>query len=376
MKIRLYRSTVSILVALGISLILMPLAAAQDLAYDKRFDMIDELQEFGRKDTPLQSFNEANIYLKTIELLSIEPEARMVQSIDKAIMCTDGSQGFNVRPELKPCIAETVFALMSAQASGPAIDSQRLSKCVSWLGSLQQRTGGFGDPGSLKPSIKSTSLAILGLTGIDMADAIDARTIKWLAGRQTRNGGFRDSQDDENVETAQLAIMALDKCQAMDMIRKDRAVRFILKLQEEDGSFGIDAGSQSGSLKGTYHAVLALRELDSLGELDKGTIKRYVESLNRKGGFAPIQQAPKADFISTFYVLSILESISVDEPSQVLAQITEHGALAGPDTQASVTSQRGDADKTGWKGIALALLAVFLLAVAIAWRSLSSKASS
>jgi hypothetical protein len=121
---------------------------------------------------------------------------------------------------------------------------------VTYLAGLQRPDGSFPSliPVSGGPDIDSTAIAVMALAlAPGPRAAADVRSgLSWIAGQQKRNGGFSGAGG-ESVNSAGLAIQALNLRAASYRPQISAAKSFLAAEQNRDGGFNADAGGQRGS---------------------------------------------------------------------------------------------------------------------------------
>ena len=162
-------------------------------------------------------------------------------------------------------------------------------------------------------------LASLSLLGEKVPEDTKMKVVAFVLSSQNSDGGFSDgtsySKNSSPVGTF-YALNALREAGHLDKIRRDRAVHYLLGLQNRDGGFSFKRGGQS-LISATYYCVMSLKELDAIDRLERESVRRYVMGLydEKSGGFAIFPGMP-GNLRATFWAATTLRAIgALDRPT-------------------------------------------------------------
>ncbi|MCX7699708.1 MAG: geranyl transferase [Gemmataceae bacterium] len=175
------------------------------------------------------------------------------------------------------------------------------------LESFRAADGGYSrTPGGPVGSVYQTFLVALcyEMLGREWPHAPSVR--RFVRSRQRDDGGFVDlapmKRSGTNPTAAAVALLRM--MQDLDPATRAAVVDRLVSSQSPEGGFTANSRIPSADLLSTFTACWTLRECGALDRIDRGSARRYVESLARtEGGFRGGSWDHGVDVEYTFYGL-------------------------------------------------------------------------
>jgi geranylgeranyl transferase type-2 subunit beta len=184
------------------------------------------------------------------------------------------------------------------------------------LAELRRDDGGFAK--SIDGKASSTYQTFLIAICMELLDKqIDDpdRAITFLRNQQQDDGGFLEIRvaKRSGVNPTAAAIGALRTMNGLDDEISEDAAEFLLELQADTRSgFPANTRMPMADVLSTFTGLVTLWDLDRLADADLLSAKRYVESMQRDGGFAGFELDPDKDVEYTFYGLGTLALLQAE----------------------------------------------------------------
>jgi geranylgeranyl transferase type-2 subunit beta len=184
------------------------------------------------------------------------------------------------------------------------------------LAELRRYDGGFAK--SIDGKASSTYQTFLIAICMELLDKqIDDpdRAITFLRNQQQDDGGFLEIRvaKRSGVNPTAAAIGALRTMNGLDDEISEDAAEFLLELQADTRSgFPANTRMPMADVLSTFTGLVTLWDLDRLADADLLSAKRYVESMQRDGGFAGFELDPDKDVEYTFYGLGTLALLQAE----------------------------------------------------------------
>lgn len=160
-------------------------------------------------------------------------------------------------------------------------------RVVRLLESFRAADGGYArTPGGVGGSVYQTFLVALcyEMLARELPDA--AAVLRFVRSRQRDDGGFVDlapmKRSGTNPTAAAVALLRM--MDALDAATKSAVAGALISRQSAEGGFTANSRIPTADLLSTFTACWTLRDCEALDRIDRGTARRYVESLAHPGG--------------------------------------------------------------------------------------------
>jgi len=130
-----------------------------------------------------------------------------------------------------------------------------------------------------------------------------------MRARQREDGGFVELAQvrDSGTNPTAAAVGLLRLLDGMDEPIRQRAARFLARMQNTEGGLRANTRIPVADLLSTFSGLVALADLDALEMIDRPAARRYAMILERpSGGFRSGAWDQAADVEYSFYGLGVL----------------------------------------------------------------------
>jgi len=175
---------------------------------------------------------------------------------------------------------------------------------------LRCKEGGYAKvPGGQYASTYHTFLVALSKQTVGLLLDEGRATVDMLLSRRCDDGGFVEIPKLRHGGTnpTSAAIELLDMLNALQKPVKNGGVRFLSKMQNEEGGFRANTRVPIADLLSTFTATVTLTQMSELGSINQDSVRQFVEKLRQKnGGFCGGNWDHEDDVEYTFYGLATL----------------------------------------------------------------------
>jgi hypothetical protein len=190
--------------------------------------------------------------------------------------------------------AHTGFAIMALQ--GAEGSDKAVNRAVSYLRTVQHEEGGFQrNAGVGEPSTLHAAIVLFAMreTGYGMGDPMVKKALSWLAGCRNDDGGYGVSRGTPSVGFGTARAVKAFRMHGIPVVERSvrKGIMWLLATQKESGGFSMTPSFPEDP-EITAYALTAINGIDEYEEQMQKAV-RYLEKVQEEDGsfasYAPIQ---------------------------------------------------------------------------------------